>query len=70
MIAVEIHEAGNAVELGRSKVLFPLEPPFEVNNANFDLAPDGSRFILPLSRSSDSSRPMVLITNWRAELKK
>jgi eukaryotic-like serine/threonine-protein kinase len=70
MIAVEIHQAGNAVELGRSKVLFPLEPPIELNNGNFDLAPDGSRFILPLSRSSDSSRPMVLITKWRAEPKK
>jgi Tol biopolymer transport system component len=70
MIAVETHEAGNAVELGRSKVLFPLEPSVEANLSQFDLAPDGSRFILPLSRSSDSSRPMVLITNWRAEQKK
>jgi eukaryotic-like serine/threonine-protein kinase len=70
MMAVEIHQAGNAVELGKSRVLFPLEPPREAELAQFDLAPDGSRFILPLSPPADSSHPMVLITNWRAEQKK
>jgi serine/threonine protein kinase len=70
MIAVEIHEAGNAIELGRSKVIFPLEPPREANNAQFDISPDGARFIVPLSALFDPSRHMVLITNWRAESKK
>jgi eukaryotic-like serine/threonine-protein kinase len=73
MVAVEINELGNAIELGKSRVLFPSEPARELGNSSFDVAPDGSRFLMPLAASSDANaplHPMVLITNWRAEQKK
>jgi eukaryotic-like serine/threonine-protein kinase len=73
MVAVEINELGNAIELGKSRVLFPLEPAWELNRALFDIAPGASRFLMPLAASSDANAPLhpiVLITNWRAESKK
>ena len=73
MIAVEIHESGNAVEVGKSRVLFRLAPVWELDHSSFDVAPDGLRFLMPLPTSYDAHaelHPMVLITNWRAEQKK
>ncbi|MFL6438753.1 MAG: protein kinase domain-containing protein [Terriglobales bacterium] len=73
MIVAEIHEAANAIDPGKSLVLFPLGPAWELSNSSFDVAPDGSRFLMPLPASTATNaelHPMVLISNWRAEQKK
>jgi Tol biopolymer transport system component len=66
--AVETIPGREGFEIGRSQTLFParsMTPLF----APYDVTPDGQRFLIALPLASESS-PLVLISDWKAELKK
>ena len=54
---------GGQLKLGTPQALF------RTKNANYDVAPRGQKF-LSLSVGDEGSKPITLVTNWPAELKK
>jgi hypothetical protein len=66
--AVETIPGREGFAVGRSQTLFParsMTPLF----APYDVTPDGQRFLIALPLASESS-PLVLISDWKTELKK
>jgi Tol biopolymer transport system component len=66
--AVETMPGREGFAIGRSQTLFParsMTPLF----APYDVTPDGQRFLIALPLATESS-PLVLISDWKAELKK
>ena len=58
---------GNVVEAGTPKHLFHAAVP--AIGMAFDVAPDGQRLLVNLSQS-ESTAPLIIVSNWTAELKK
>ena len=54
---------GGQLKLGAPQALF------RTKAANYDVAPGGQKF-LSISVGDESSKPITLVTNWPAELKK
>ncbi len=71
LMAVEVREAGGAVELGNPKRLFSMTMTTVTGpNGPYALAaPDGSKFLINGSPELSTAEPPVLITNWPEELK-
>ena len=70
MMVVEIASNGE-LELGTPKVLF--EKPFAYSSAglNYDVAPDGRRFVMiDESEAEPAPTQLVLVQNWAAELER
>jgi Tol biopolymer transport system component len=66
--AVETIPGREGFEVGRSQTLFSaraMTPLF----APYDVTPDGQRFLIALPLASQSS-PLVLVSDWKTELKK
>jgi len=66
MAAVEVTAHGESVELGKPQILFPVQP---MGDGQFELAPDGKRFLMVQAPVQNSSN-LTLIVNWPQELKK
>jgi hypothetical protein len=60
---VPIGAEGGKLKLGAPQALF------RTANASYDVAPEGQKF-LSTSVGDEVSKPITLVTNWPAELKK
>ena len=71
LMAVDIHEKGDSVGVGRAIPLFSFRPGkvYRVGMIGYDVAPDGQRFLLNAA-ADQNSRPLTLVLNWNAELKR
>ena len=76
LIVVEVNARENEFEVGQSKVLFGGKPlparPHDPDNWDVPvyLTSDGKRILLPVPVETDSSRPLDVVTNWTAALKR
>ena len=66
MVSVAVTAHGESLELGRPQPLFPTQP---VGSGEFEIAPDGKRFLMMQAPVENSSN-LTLIVNWLQELKK
>ncbi len=70
IMAVDVREAKTTVDFGTPRRLF--QAPIAILPARqpswtWDVAPDGQRFLMILTKDDDA--PVTLVTNWQAELK-
>jgi eukaryotic-like serine/threonine-protein kinase len=63
--SVEVTAHGDSVELGKPKVLFPVQ----AGNTPFEVSPDGQRLLMIQQPGHDSPN-LTLVVNWPQELKK
>jgi eukaryotic-like serine/threonine-protein kinase len=68
MIAVDIQTANDSVQIGVPKTLFQTGVRSSIFNEAYDVARDGR--VLVVNSMTESTAPVVLVTNWDAELKK
>ena len=68
LTAVEIQTQGQAVQIGAAKPLFTTRIRHSIATEAYDVARDG-RFLV-VDSITESTAPLVLVTNWDAELKK
>ena len=72
MNAVEIRAKGEGLELSRPAPLFSFHPSLRVfrqGMIGYDVSPDGKQFLLN-AVADENTRPLTLVVNWPAELKK
>src|SRR5262249_34229805 len=55
-----------ALQLGTPRVLFRSEATF----ADWAVAPDGQRFLIPVPVENDAAAPYTVVLNWQASLKR
>ncbi len=65
MMAVEVAEKGNSLEVRKPVLLFKAAASFSL--APYDVAPDGKRFIIN-TKSRNDNTPLTLVVNWMARL--
>ena len=67
MMAAQVEEKGNSIELRTPQVLFRsgVETP---SGAPYDVTPDGKKFVI--NAISEQGSPPTLLVNWTANLKK
>ncbi len=70
VMAVDAREAGSSVELGTPTTLFTHSSPLPGTAGPLEVAPDGRILINGSSDQTSANRPMTLVVNWPAELKK
>lgn len=68
MMAVSVEEKGEEISLGAPKALFRL--PSDATTFGFAVTANGRRFLISEPNSLQSTVPLMLVTNWQAELKK
>jgi serine/threonine protein kinase len=68
MTAVEVATTGDSVQIGAPKTLFQTGVRHSIATEGYDVSRDG-RFLL-VNSIIESTAPLVLVTNWDAELKK
>jgi serine/threonine protein kinase/Tol biopolymer transport system component len=68
LTAVDIQTSGEAVQIGAAKPLFTAGIRHSISTEAYDIARDG-RFLV-VDSITESTAPLVLVTNWDAELKK
>ena len=68
LTAVDIQTSGEAVQIGAAKPLFTVGIRHSISTEAYDIARDG-RFLV-VDSITESTAPLVLVTNWDAELKK
>jgi Tol biopolymer transport system component len=68
LVAVEIQTSGDSVQLGAPKTLFQTGIRHSISTEGYDVSRDG-KFLL-VNSITESTAPVVLVTNWDAELKK
>jgi len=68
LTAVDIQTSGEAVQIGAAKPLFTVGIRHSISTDAYDVARDG-RFLV-VDSITESTAPLVLVTNWDAELKK
>lgn len=70
IMAAQVKANGSSFEVGAIKTLFQTRPYFGLFTANlFDVSADGQRFVVAYDEGQ-SGRPITLIANWPAALKK
>jgi Tol biopolymer transport system component len=72
MMAVEVHAKGEGLELGSPTPLFNFRPSLRIlrqGMISYDVSPDGKKFLLNTA-ADENTRPLTLVVNWPAELKK
>jgi len=67
--AVELKISGMQLESGIPQPLFVVRNTSSVGTL-FDVAPDGQRFLVPMTQRDNADVPMSLVTNWSAMLNK
>jgi len=66
MMTVDIQEKGESVEVGHPVRLFSFRPSvrvYRVGMINFDVSPDGKRFLLVVA-ADENNRPLTVLQNW------
>jgi WD40 repeat protein len=66
MVSVEVTTHGESVELGKPQPLFPTQV---AGTGQFEVAPDGKRFLMMQAPVQDSPS-LTLVVNWQQEAKK
>jgi hypothetical protein len=66
---VELKINGTQLESGIPQPLFVVRNTSSVGTL-FDVAPDGQRFLVPMTQRDNAAAPMSLVTNWPALLNK
>jgi hypothetical protein len=69
MMAVDVNLSGNALRLGVPHSLFHAEP-IERLGPMYVVSADGKKFIITKLDANEEARPLTLVQNWPAELKK
>jgi serine/threonine protein kinase/WD40 repeat protein len=72
LMAVTVHENGTSLELGTPIRLFSFRPSLRLARQgmiSYDVTSDGKKFLLN-SAADENTRPLTLVTNWLADLKK
>ena len=72
LTAVDIREKGDSLEVGHPVPLFPLHlsvRTYRQGMIDYDTSLDGKRFLLN-AVADENTRPLTLVVNWTAELKK
>ena len=71
LMAAEVEASQQKFEVKNVRLLFHvnLAPEARERSGSFDVAADGSRFIINTS-SDEAQSPITLVLNWTAELKK
>ena len=68
MMAVAVHPAGGEFQFDPAHMLFQTRPiPGSLNQ--YDVSPDGQRFLLNLPLEWSSAAPITVVTNWTEKLK-
>jgi len=69
MMVVTVH-TGTTFTVGEPRLLFEGEYLLDANgNANYDVFPDGTRFVM-IEAGEESARPQInIVLNWFEELK-
>jgi Tol biopolymer transport system component len=68
MVAVEIQASRDSVQIGAPKTLFQTGIRHSISTEGYDVSRDGKFLIV--NSITESTAPVVLVTNWDAELKK
>jgi hypothetical protein len=66
---VEFKINGTQLESGIPQPLFVVRNTSSVGTL-FDVAPDGQRFLVPMTQRDNAAAPMSLVTSWPALLNK
>jgi Tol biopolymer transport system component len=69
LMAVEVKPSGAALEVGSPKELFALKGPGGTRGYDFDVSPDGKRFLVK-SVIEGEVPPITVVLNWPRKLKK
>src|SRR5215471_2025273 len=69
MMAVDVSPYGGALRLGVPQPLFHAEP-IERLGPMYDVSADGKKFIITKLNASEEGRPLTLVQNWTAEIRK
>jgi len=72
LTAVDIREKGDSLEVGHPVSLFPFHPSlrtYRQGMIDYDTRSDGKRFLLN-AVADENTRPLTLLVNWTAELRK
>jgi hypothetical protein len=69
MMAVDVSPSGDALRLGLPHALFHAEP-IERLGPMYDVSADGKKFIITKLDANEEGRPLTLVQNWTAEMKK
>jgi Tol biopolymer transport system component len=70
MMAVDIHEKGDSVEVGHPARLFSFRPSvriYRLGMIDYDVSPDGKRFLLVVA-DDENIRPLTVLQNWTSLL--
>lgn len=72
LTAADVREKGDSLEVGRPVPLIPVHPSLRTYRSgmiDFDVSADGKRFLLN-SAADENTRPLTLVVNWTAVLKR
>jgi serine/threonine protein kinase/Tol biopolymer transport system component len=70
MMAVDIHEKGDSIEVGHPARLFSFRPSvriYRLGMIGYDVSPDGKRFLLVVA-DDENIRPLTVLQNWTSLL--
>ena len=65
MMTAEVDGRGNNFEARKEQVLFRVG---EVTLGEYDVTPDGKRFVMTAQKVSNPNTPLTLVVNWTARL--
>ena len=64
-------ETGDTFRRGAPQRLFSLEPYYLGLNSNWDVSPDGQRFLMiKRVEATDETSPIIVVLNWVEELRR
>lgn len=70
MMTVDMHEKGDRIEVGHAVRLFAYRPSvriYRVGMIDYDVSPDGKRFLLVVA-ADENNRPLTVLQNWTSLL--
>jgi hypothetical protein len=68
MMAVRVSSDGAAFQSSTPQFLFNTTPPhLRTPNFEYDVSPDGERFLMIEPREKPEYQPLTLVSNWRSE---
>ncbi len=70
MISVPVELDERSLRPGIPTVLFETSLPFAIGWPNYDVTPDGQRFLIPQPVDTDGDRLITAIVNWPNFLRK
>jgi Tol biopolymer transport system component len=68
--SAEISEEGSSVVIGKVQPLFQANPVPSAPECMYDVTPDGKKFVVVTAAEDQGLKPLTLVVNWPALLKK